>query len=352
MPPVTQNQPRQTQAPLPGVRQTAQEKPAEAPSDFDRLLAKDHRMEYVPFGSQDKIRLSVSIVRNLIAVPTKTNKLPDDNECLKFMAMCQSKRLNPFEGDCYLLGYDTNSGPKFSLITAHQAYLKRAEIHPEFDGMKSGLIVHEDNEDGTYSVKEIEGDFYEPDQKVVGGWAEVYFKNRKVAMKKRLRLERFKKPFGVWMDDAAGMICKCAEADALRSSFPTMLGGLYLREEIEFEPALVTPDFKPADLMKGGNPALFSQTNGVAPVPTPTPTPAAEAPKPESAKPEPETPLGNLRKALAAKGLTENMLLNHLLDVGSVSDGIASLDELALANPEIIGIALENIDSIAAACGK
>jgi len=28
------------------------------------------------------------------------------------------------------------------------------------------------------------------------------------------------------------MICKCAEADALRSTFPTMLGGLYTREEV------------------------------------------------------------------------------------------------------------------------
>ncbi len=28
------------------------------------------------------------------------------------------------------------------------------------------------------------------------------------------------------------MICKCAEADALRSSFPTMLGGLYMKEEL------------------------------------------------------------------------------------------------------------------------
>jgi hypothetical protein len=27
------------------------------------------------------------------------------------------------------------------------------------------------------------------------------------------------------------MICKCAEADALRASFLTMLGGLYLKEE-------------------------------------------------------------------------------------------------------------------------
>ena len=33
-------------------------------------------------------------------------------------------------------------------------------------------------------------------------------------------------------DDPAGMIVKCAEADALRSAFPTMLGGCYTEEEM------------------------------------------------------------------------------------------------------------------------
>src|ERR1700683_4290791 len=36
---------------------------------------KEKPMEYVPFGSQDKIKLTVAIVQNLICVKTKTGKV-------------------------------------------------------------------------------------------------------------------------------------------------------------------------------------------------------------------------------------------------------------------------------------
>jgi phage recombination protein Bet len=197
-------------------------------------------MEFVPFGAEDKIKLSLSIVKNLVAVKTKTGKTCTDNEAIKFMMMCQARRLNPFEGDAFLIGYDNkDGGANFSLITAHQAFLKRAEVNDEYDGMKSGIIVERSGE-----MMDLEGDFYLPGDKVMGGWATVFFKNRKQAMHKRIRMERFKKPFGIWQEDSAGMICKCAEADALRSSFPTMLGGLYLKEEVErTETKLAAPIF-------------------------------------------------------------------------------------------------------------
>lgn len=187
-------------------------------------------MEFIPYGAQDKIKLNIGIVKNLIAVPTRTGKTCSDRDAIKFLMLCQAKRLNPFDGDAYLLGYEGKDGvANFSLITAHQAYLKRAELHPEFDGMESGVIVQ--GEDGKLS--ELKGDFHLPDQKVVGGWATVYFKARKVPITRKVRLTRFQKSYGVWQDDPGGMICKCAEADALRSSFPTMLGGLYCREEMD-----------------------------------------------------------------------------------------------------------------------
>lgn len=184
-------------------------------------------VSFVPFGAADAIKLTVSIIQNLIAIPTKSGKTCSVKDAVKFMMLCRAKRLDPFEGDCFLLGYDSRDGvATFSLITAHQAYLKRAEVHPEFDGMKSGVIVESKGEDGSSLVTDLEGDFRDKDQTLLGGWATVYFKNRKVPTTRRLRLERFKKPFGVWNDDPEGMIVKCAEADALRSSFPTMLGSL------------------------------------------------------------------------------------------------------------------------------
>ena len=88
--------------------------------------AESKSVEFVPYGSQDKIKLSILMVQDLIAVKTRSGKTCSQQDAIKFMAMCQAKRINPFEGDCFLIGYDTNDGPKFSLVTAHQTYLKRA----------------------------------------------------------------------------------------------------------------------------------------------------------------------------------------------------------------------------------
>lgn len=203
---------------------------------------EDKPMEFIPFGSKDTIRLSVAIVRRLVAQPTTSGKLPSDDDCIKFLMMAQARRLNPFEGDAFMLGYDTKSGPKFSLITAHQAFLKRAELNPEYDGMESGVIVLRNDEDHS-----LEGDYMWDDDKLMGAWAKVYFKNRTKPMHKRVKLSTFWKDSPLWKSNTAGMIVKCAEADALRSSFPTMLGGLYLKEELVTTmeaPTVTTPIFK------------------------------------------------------------------------------------------------------------
>jgi len=276
-------------------------------------------VEYIPYGAQDKIKLSVGIVQNLVAVKTKSGKTCSDRDAVKFLAMCQAKRMNPFEGDCFLIGYDAKDGPAFALVTAHQTYLKRAELHPEFDGLRSGVIVR--CADGT--LKDLEGDFYEEDQQVVGGWATVLFKNRKQPMQKRLRLSRFQKPFGVWQEDPAGMICKCAEADALRSSFPTMLGGLYLREEVEVPSvSVVKPDFGPSK-------QLF---NGVTDAPAIQPQPEASSPDPE-AKPEGQgfNPVKTIRSLCKLAKLKEADVLAKLAEDGTTDGSAATLEDLALS---------------------
>lgn len=213
------------------------------PPENTAVTLVDREVSFVPFAAEesDAIKLSVRMVQNLIAPKTKKGFSCPDEEALKFVMLCKARRLNPWEGDAYCIGFDTQDGPKFSLITAHQSFLKRAELHPEFDGMESGVLVKE--KDG--KILELQGDFYTPDQTLVGGWAKVHFKNRKIPMFKKLILAEFKKPFGVWQVTPGGMIVKCAEADALRSAFPTMMGGMYLREEIEATvevgPPIATP---------------------------------------------------------------------------------------------------------------
>lgn len=216
------------------------------------VAKEDRTMEYVPFGSEDKIKLSVKIIQDIVCIPTRTGKVCDEREAMKFMMLCKARALNPFEGDGFLMGYEGRDGISWSLITAHQAFLKRAEPHPEFAGMRSGVVLAEFAKcpacDGAGQLKsnkpcrrcnemgvsdEVEGDILPKGATLHGGWATIFFKNRPEPMHKRVALAVFKKPFGRWNDDPAGMIVKCAEADALRSSFPTKLGGLYLKEEVE-----------------------------------------------------------------------------------------------------------------------
>ena len=285
-------------------------------------------MEYVPFGGKDKIKLSIALVKNLICVKTKSGKTCSDNDAMKFLMMCQARLLNPYEGDSFLIGYDGKDGPTFSLITAHQAFLKRAELNPEYDGMKSGIIVEDDGR-----LVDLEGDFFSPNQKVVGGWATVFFKNRKQNMHKRIRLQRFQKAWGIWQDDPAGMICKCAEADALRSSFPTMLGGLYLKEEMQ-ETATVattTPIFTEP-------PKEAVQEAEV--IEAPKPAKSAPAAKPEAKKTPPkaevDTPVSKMRVLIAENGLTVEKVLGFLKGIGSIEESVNTIEELAIQSPEVL----------------
>lgn len=258
-------------------------------------------MEYVPFGAQDKIRLSINIIRRLVAVPTTSGKLPTDEDCIKFQMMCQAKRLNPFEGDCFMIGYDTKTGPKFSQITAHQVFLKRAEASKEFNGMQSGVIVKRDA-----LIFQEEGDFILDGDELVGGWAKVHKKGMEHPIFKRIKLSVFNKGQNQWASNPAGMIVKCAEADALRTAFPTLLGSMYLRDEIQEvvdQPKVTTPIFK-------------DQTE----------------PKVVEAEPiDKRAELCEMLKALCEKDAVDHATLIELLKVsGLAGDGCNGLDDLAI----------------------
>jgi phage recombination protein Bet len=189
----------------------------------------EREVMYPAFGSGDHIKLTIKMVQEMIAVPTREGNRPSEREAVGFMMMCRARQLNPWEGDAFLLGYETKDGPKFSLITSHQAFLKRAELNPAHDGMQSGVVVK--GTDG--KVEELEGDIVFEGYTLLGGWATIYRKDLKYPIHKRLDVTKYRKSYGVWADNPAMMIVKCSEADALRTAYPTMLGGLYLREEME-----------------------------------------------------------------------------------------------------------------------
>lgn len=239
-------------------------------------------VEFTPFGAADRIKLTIKIVQDLVAVPTRTGKTCSERDAIKFMALCQAQRLNPFAGDAFLTGYDNRQTGEatFSLITAHQAFLKRAESNGDYEGMESGIIFR--NEDG--KIEEREGDFFLPEETVVGGWAKVYRKDRK-PMYRRLSIAQRKPAYDTpfWSGvKAAEQIVKCAEADALRATFPTLLAGLHIDGEAMANAIEVVSDVTEKDPVIADTPApkkrqikeTAEQSAGVA------------APAPETKQPE------------------------------------------------------------------
>ncbi len=214
----------------------AAEKQPLAPVTNGGALASpaDKFVEYIPFHEREAIRLSIGIVRNWLVTPTKSGALPTDSQCMRFIMLCKARQLNPYVGDAYLVGYDSDrDGPQFTLITAHQALLKRAEVHPEYDGMESGVMVRRKGQ-----TLDLEGDYFEDGDIILGAWAAVHFRNRRCPMRDRVKLSVYNTQRSRWKADPAGMIVKVAEASCLRRAFPTTLGGMFLTEHgASFEPS-------------------------------------------------------------------------------------------------------------------
>jgi len=183
---------------------------------------------YKPLGSQDSIELSLALMKRLVITPTKSGKLPSDDWIRAAIAKCKSMGLNPLEGDVYIVGYDSQNGPTFSFLTSIQAYLKRAEITPSYDGMESGVIVETDG-----VLRELEGDFVPYGSVLAGGWAIVHRSDRKYPSKEKLSLATYDSKQSRWKIDPAGMIVKCAEASALRKAFPSQFGGTMMQYEMD-----------------------------------------------------------------------------------------------------------------------
>lgn len=177
-----------------------------------------------------EITLTNEIVRSYL---TNGSGNVTDQECMMFIALCKGQKLNPFLKEAYLIKYG-DSAPA-SMVVSKDVYQKRAENNAQYDGKSSGIIVL--NEEG--SIEYRNGSFYIPGkEELVGGWAEVYRKDRSHA-------ERIEVPFdeyvgkkkdgtvnGQWTTKPATMIRKVAIAQALRESFPTDLNGMYTAEEM------------------------------------------------------------------------------------------------------------------------
>lgn len=207
----------------------------ETKKDGASVAVRDRtEVEFVPLGASDKVRLTASMVAQFIAVPSKSGALPSERDCIRFIMLCRGKRANPFEGDCFLIGYDNWKesrlvGTSWSMVCGVELFLKRAEQSEDYDGLESGVIV----KDGAGAVVERQGSIVFDGESLLGGWAKVYRKDRGRPEYKAVKFSTYNTGRSRWEKDPGGQIAKVAASQALRTAYPTALGGLYTQEEMQ-----------------------------------------------------------------------------------------------------------------------
>lgn len=168
----------------------------------------------------EEVKLTGSIVKNYL---TRGNEKVSDQEVVMFINLCKYQKLNPFLNEAYLVKF---KGSPAQIITSKEAYMKKAERNEDFEGFKAGLIVQRDTK-----ILEIEGAFALKTDTVLGGWAEVYKKNRKFPYVAKVNLDEYNKGQSTWNQKPKTMIRKTAIVQALREAFPEDLGAMYVEEE-------------------------------------------------------------------------------------------------------------------------
>ena len=181
-----------------------------------------------------EIKLTPSIVQEYIV---GTDAKITMQEFKLFTELCKVRKLNPFLREAYLIKY--KNGQPASLVVGKDAILKRAVLNPNYNGIKSGIIVQK--EDGT--IEERRGLFYIPEkERIVGGWAEVYRKDWEYPTYCSVSFEEVaqRKSDGTlntnWSTKKATMIEKVAKVRALRETFVEDLAGMYEAEEMDNPP--------------------------------------------------------------------------------------------------------------------
>lgn len=144
-------------------------------------------------------------------------------ETVMFINLCRYQHLNPFLNEAYIIKYGSKPA---QLITSKEAFMKRAESNPQYNGFRAGCIVLRNNE-----VVYTNGAFVLDTDRLLGGWAEVSRKDRDIPVRVELSMKEFSKNQSTWRTMPATMIRKTAIVNALRETFPDTLGGMYTEDD-------------------------------------------------------------------------------------------------------------------------
>lgn len=181
----------------------------------------------------EEITLTPKTVQEYI-VGSNAGKITNQ-EFMMFASLCKARKLNPFLREAYCIKYSNNQPA--SIVVGKDAVLRRAILHPQYNGMESGLFVTD--KDG--NIIERPGTFKLPTETLVGAWARVYRKDweypiyTSVTFDEVVQKTKDGKPNSNWSKQPAVMTVKVATVRALRDAFVEELAGMYEEVEMNYD---------------------------------------------------------------------------------------------------------------------
>ncbi len=194
----------------------------------NKLVPQQNTVTTVYESNGKEVRLTADTVRRYLI--SGNAQAITNEEIEMFINLCKFNGLNPWLKEAYVIKY--GNAPA-TLVVGKEAYLKRAEMHPQYDGFEAGVIVHTNENEIAYRV----GTVVLANEMVVGGWAEVFRKDRNHSTRIEVGWGEFAGTTkegnlnNTWKTKPATMIRKVALVNALREAFPLAFGGMYTAEE-------------------------------------------------------------------------------------------------------------------------
>lgn len=171
-----------------------------------------------------EVKLTPSIVQEYI-LGSNSGKITLP-EFKFFCEMAKSRGLNPFTREIFAIKYGNSPA---TIVVSKQAILKRATMHPKFNGLLSGIFVK--TSDG--KIEKRDGGILLDDEILVGSWCEVFRKDWDKPMYCSCSMNEIKQEKNqLWQKMPVTMAIKTATVRACRDAFPEDLGGLYEQDEI------------------------------------------------------------------------------------------------------------------------
>lgn len=185
----------------------------------------------------------VALVKKTIAPPGTT-----DDELRYFVGWCKRTGLDPFIGQAWFIERKTKNAQglwesKKVPMAAESGMAAIADSQPDFAGVKCGVVFAGDRFQVDESAGLVEHIWTiegrrEAGNTIVGAWAHVLRKGiytpiSFLTFESRAQKTREGALTKFWATDGAGMILKCARADAWRRAYPNLFSSVYVQEEVE-----------------------------------------------------------------------------------------------------------------------